>query len=45
MLKTRCGTLGYCAPEIIRGEHYGPGVDMWSLGVITYILYVMSCVV
>jgi serine/threonine protein kinase len=38
MLKTSCGTLTYCAPEILRGETYGKAVDMWSIGVITYIL-------
>jgi calcium/calmodulin-dependent protein kinase I len=37
-LRTICGTPGYSAPEIIRGESYGAAVDMWSLGVITYIL-------
>uniref|UniRef100_A0A4W3GUT8 Calcium/calmodulin-dependent protein kinase type IV n=1 Tax=Callorhinchus milii TaxID=7868 RepID=A0A4W3GUT8_CALMI len=37
-MKTVCGTPGYCAPEILRGCAYGPGVDMWSVGVITYIL-------
>ncbi|XP_043830904.1 calcium/calmodulin-dependent protein kinase type IV [Dromiciops gliroides] len=37
-MKTVCGTPGYCAPEILRGCAYGPEVDMWSLGVITYIL-------
>ena len=37
-LTTICGTPGYSAPEIIRGDRYGPAVDMWSLGVITYIL-------
>jgi serine/threonine protein kinase len=39
MLKTSCGTLTYCAPEILRGESYGKPVDLWSMGVITYILY------
>ncbi|MGH0163937.1 UNVERIFIED_CONTAM: hypothetical protein FKN15_046033 [Acipenser sinensis] len=37
-MKTVCGTPGYCAPEILRGTAYGPEVDMWSVGVITYIL-------
>ncbi|GBG33832.1 Protein kinase, putative [Hondaea fermentalgiana] len=38
MLRTTCGTPGYVAPEIIKGAPYGREVDMWSLGVITYIL-------
>ncbi|XP_067105886.1 calcium/calmodulin-dependent protein kinase type IV [Osmerus mordax] len=37
-MKTVCGTPGYCAPEILCGCAYGPEVDMWSVGVITYIL-------
>ncbi|KAM9330600.1 calcium/calmodulin-dependent protein kinase type IV-like [Gastrophryne carolinensis] len=37
-MKTVCGTPGYCAPEILQGSLYGPEVDMWSVGVITYIL-------
>jgi serine/threonine protein kinase len=40
ILKTSCGTLTYVAPEILRKEKYGRPVDMWALGVITYILYV-----
>lgn len=35
---TACGTPGYVAPEVVRGEAYGSEVDCWSLGVILYIL-------
>ena len=35
---TQCGTPGYVAPEILSGRAYGSAVDLWSLGVITYIL-------
>lgn len=38
LMKTVCGTPGYCAPEVLKGEVYDSSVDMWSLGVITYIL-------
>jgi len=37
-LKTQCGTPGYVAPEILEGEPYDMQADMWSLGVIVYIL-------
>jgi len=37
-LLTQCGTPGYVAPEILRGVPYGQKADMWSLGVIAYIL-------
>ena len=33
-LRTQCGTPGYVAPEILRGERYGLAVDMWSIGEI-----------
>ena len=39
LAQTRCGTPGYVAPEIIRGEPYrGEPADLWSLGVCLYIL-------
>ncbi|XP_075998528.1 SNF related kinase b [Genypterus blacodes] len=39
MLATSCGSLAYSAPEILLGEEYdAPAVDIWSLGVILYML-------
>ncbi|DBA00254.1 TPA: hypothetical protein N0F65_007898 [Lagenidium giganteum] len=35
---TACGTPGYIAPEIVKGQPYGSEVDCWSLGVILFIL-------
>eukprot|EP00494_Astrolonche_serrata_P032938 UN33207 len=40
-LKTMAGSMQYMAPEIINKKHgggYGQEVDIWSLGVLTYVL-------
>jgi len=37
-MSTSCGTPTYVAPEVLLGSVYDVQCDVWSLGVITYIL-------
>jgi len=37
-LTQQLGTQGYCAPEVFSGFPYDSKCDIWSLGVIVYIL-------
>lgn len=37
-LTALCGTPGYVAPEVLSHKPYGVAVDMWSIGVIIYII-------
>jgi serine/threonine protein kinase len=32
------GTLGYAAPEVLKEALYGPSCDVWSAGIVTFIL-------
>ncbi len=37
-MTTTCGSAEYLAPEMLQGEEYSELIDMWALGVITYVV-------
>lgn len=37
-LKQRCGTTHYMAPEVVERTNYGCLVDIWSTGVVVFVL-------
>ena len=39
--KDACGTPAYVAPEIVSKQGYTQQGDMWSLGVVTYMLFLV----
>ncbi|KAL0579092.1 Calmodulin-dependent protein kinase cmk2 [Marasmius crinis-equi] len=37
-LHSLAGSIGYVAPEVLLNEGHGKAVDIWSTGIITYVL-------
>lgn len=38
LMSTYCGTHGYQAPEILKNQKYDCACDIWSLGIVVYVM-------
>lgn len=39
LMSTLCGSIPYCAPEVLTGQLYTRASDIWSMGIILYALF------
>eukprot|EP01119_Soliformovum_irregulare_P019785 TRINITY_DN6334_c0_g1_i1.p1 TRINITY_DN6334_c0_g1~~TRINITY_DN6334_c0_g1_i1.p1 ORF type:complete len:221 (-),score=49.75 TRINITY_DN6334_c0_g1_i1:209-871(-) len=37
-METQCGSIEYTAPEVAGGQRYTEACDLWSIGVMTFVL-------
>ena len=38
MMSTCCGSIPYCAPEVLAGNKYSKEADIWSMGIVLFAL-------
>merc|ERR1719316_153974 len=38
LMQASCGSIAYVAPDVLEGQGYTSKCDLWSLGVITFML-------
>lgn len=43
-LKMKCGTPGFVAPEILKGEDVGSKADIFSMGCFLYTVLTRQCI-